>query len=68
MSSLKLITPAIPHIVFSTAFRHTVRRDIIALQTKPYRQMLAIKKIFLRQKNLKYAGIPAFFFLDKFSF
>jgi len=54
--------------VFSAAFRHTVRRDIIALPTKPYRQMLAIKKIFLRQKNLKYAGIPAFFFLDKFSF
>jgi hypothetical protein len=41
---------------------------IIAPPTKPCRQILGIKKISLRQKNLKCGSIPAFFFLDKFPF
>ena len=41
---------------------------IIAPPTKPCRQMLDIKKISLRQKNLKCESIPAFSFLDKFPF
>ncbi len=41
---------------------------IIAPPTKPCHQILDIKKISLRQKNLKCESIPAFFFLDKFPF
>ncbi len=40
----------------------------IAPPTKPCRQIFSIKKISLRQKNLKCDSIPAFFFLDKFPF
>ena len=42
--------------------------SIIAPPTKPCHQILDIKKISLRQKNLKCGSIPAFFFLDKFPF
>jgi hypothetical protein len=45
-----------------------VGADIIAPPTKPCRQILGIKKISLRQKNLKCDSIPAFFFLDKYPF
>ena len=41
---------------------------VIAPPTKPCRQILGIKKISQRQKNLKCGTIPAFFFLDKFPF
>jgi hypothetical protein len=41
---------------------------IIAPPTKLCHQILGIKKISLRQKNLKCDSISAFFFLDKFSF
>ena len=44
------------------------QKGYIAPPTKPCRQILGIKKISQRQKNLKCGTIPAFFFLDKFPF